>query len=163
MRTLDISNNRLHNLPEAIGTFTILKSLNLNNNKLGNTNNNTVAYYHWLSFFFSAILCDGICKLRKLETLLISNNTLSSLPSSFGQLSALKQLNLEGNRIKEFPSSLSGLKNLDAVNLSKNEIKHIPDNVQNIQAVELNLNKNQVNLLLIGDLPNYYDYFQNLF
>lgn len=35
LRTLDLSENKLHGLPQQIGNFTSLKSLILNNNKLG--------------------------------------------------------------------------------------------------------------------------------
>ena len=39
---------------------------------------------------------------------------------------------------------LNGLKNLDAVDLSRNRITEIPESIKDCQAIEINLNQNQV-------------------
>lgn len=59
------------------------------------------------------------------------------------------------NKITEFPVMLCGLSQLDVVDLSGNQITAIPDGIEGLQAVEVNLNMNQVSLaklvyILIG-------------
>lgn len=44
----------------------------------------------------------------------------------------------------EFPVPLCGLPQLDVVDLSGNHITVVPDGIEELQAVELNLNMNQV-------------------
>lgn len=91
-----------------------------------------------------AALPEELCKLKKLETLHLNGNHLRQLPAAFGQLSALKTLNLSGNQLRTVPTQLCGLRHLDVVDLSKNQIQNVPDTVGELQAIELNLNQNQV-------------------
>lgn len=128
LRTLDLSKNKLRALPEAIGNFSVLKSILLNYNSLG-------------------LLCDSICKLRKLETLSATHNHLSSLPPDIGKLSSLRTLSLQGNKITKIPTSLTQLRQLDMLDLSRNSISSIPTEMEALQAVEVNLNQNQISSL----------------
>lgn len=125
LRTIDLSCNKIDVLPPWMGTFAVLKSLSMNNNRLGK-------------------LPDELCRLKKLETLHLSANQISRLPADFGQLSALKTLNLSGNQLRAMPSQLCSLRHLDVVDLSKNKIQSIPDEVAGVQAIEINLNQNQI-------------------
>lgn len=121
LRTIDLSNNKIENLPPMIiGKFTLLKSLSLNNNKL-------------------TALPDELCNLKKLETLSLNNNQLRELPSTFGQLSALKTLSLSGNQLRALPPQLCSLRHLDVVDLSKNQIRSIPDTVGELQISQISV------------------------
>ena len=60
------------------------------------------------------------------------------------ELQNLKKLSVTHNQLKEFPAQLVGLKNLDSVDLSHNRITNIPENIKSINAMEINLNQNQV-------------------
>ncbi|CAK8693282.1 leucine-rich repeat-containing protein 57-like [Clavelina lepadiformis] len=128
LRMLDVSNNKIPSLPESIGNFSILKSLNLNHNRL-------------------QVLCPGLSKLKKLETLTISNNRLVQLPPDIHHCAALRTLVLSGNKLKTFPSQLSRLKHLDMLDLSQNSLSGLPENFQGLHVVELNLNRNQISVL----------------
>ncbi|XP_030639295.1 leucine-rich repeat-containing protein 57 [Chanos chanos] len=128
LRTVDLSNNKIEVLPAFIGNFQHLKSLTINSNKLTN-------------------LPNEIGKLKKLETLLLNGNQLQKLPSSFGQLKALRTLSLSGNQFREFPSGLGTLRQLDVLDLSKNHIQAVPAEVADLQAIEINLNQNQISVL----------------
>ncbi|XP_051821332.1 leucine-rich repeat-containing protein 57-like [Antechinus flavipes] len=135
--TIDLSNNKIEHLPPAlIGKFTLLRSLSLNHNKL-------------------TVLPEELCKLTKLETLHLNNNHLTQLPSAFGQSSALKSLSLSGNRLRGIPSQLCSLRHLDVVDLSKNQIQSIPDTLEELQAIELNLNQNQISQISPQTSPQH--------
>ncbi|CAM2115866.1 unnamed protein product [Caretta caretta] len=130
LRTIDLSNNKIEILPPLMGKFSVLKSLALNNNNL-------------------AALPEELCKLKKLETLHVNGNHLTQLPATFGQLLALKTLSLSGNKLRTVPTQLCSLHHLDVVDLSRNQIQSVPDTVGDLQAIELNLNQNQISQISV--------------
>ncbi|KAE8587200.1 hypothetical protein XENTR_v10021890 [Xenopus tropicalis] len=130
LRTIDLSSNKIEALPPMVGKFNLLKSLTLNNNRISR-------------------LPDELCRLKKLETLHLSGNQISQIPADFVQLLALKTLNLSGNQLRTLPAQLCKLRNLDVVDLSKNRIQAIPDEVSGLQAIELNLNQNQISQISV--------------
>lgn len=105
---------------------------------------NALCLAHLFVLSFLAALPEELCKLKKLETLHLNGNHLRQLPAAFGQLTALKTLSLSGNQLRTVPTQLCGLRHLDVVDLSKNQIQNVPDTVGELQAIELNLNQNQV-------------------
>jgi len=136
LRMLDFSENKLVSLPEYIGEFAQLKSLNLNQNRL-------------------ASLPQQIGNLGRLETLMLENNRLSSLPSLVAGLKALRHISLAFNEIRTFPVELSTIRTLDVIDLSHNRLTEVPDAIQGLNAIELNLNQNQIGKLSaqIADCP----------
>lgn len=130
LRTIDLSDNKIESLPQMMGAFSALKNLNLNHNKL-------------------SVLPAELCKLKKLETFHLNNNRLTRLPADFGQLSALKTLSLSGNQFRTVPVQLCSLRQLTVVDLSKNKIQSVPDDVAGLQAIELNLNQNQISQISV--------------
>ncbi|XP_068194705.1 leucine-rich repeat-containing protein 57 [Antennarius striatus] len=128
LRTVDLSGNKIEVLPAAIGNFLQLKSLTLNSNRLFD-------------------IPSEISKLKKLETLSLNGNRIQQLPSTLGQLKTLRTLNLSGNQISEFPSGLGTLRHLDLLDLSRNKIQNVPSEVSELQAIEINLNQNQISVL----------------
>lgn len=128
LRTVDLSGNKIEVLPPAIGNFLQLKSLTLNANRL-------------------ACLPSEISKLKKLETLSLNGNRIQQLPPTMGQLKALRTLSLSGNQLSEFPSGLGSLRHLDLLDLSRNQIQNVPSEVSELQAIEINLNQNQISML----------------
>lgn len=128
LRTVDLSGNKIEVLPPSIGNFLQLKSLTLNSNRLTS-------------------IPSEISKLKKLETLSLNGNRIQQFPSTLGQLKALRTLSLSGNQIPEFPSGLGTLRHLDLLDLSHNKIQNIPSEVSELQAIEINLNQNQISVL----------------
>lgn len=128
LRTLDLSANRIETLPVFISNFQQLKSLSLSNNKLTE-------------------LPAEFGRLKKLEVLMLNGNQLQQLPPSFTQLRALRTLSLSANRFREFPSNLGSLRQLDVLDLSRNHIRAVPAGVSELQAIEINLNQNQISVL----------------
>ncbi|XP_072720986.1 leucine-rich repeat-containing protein 57 isoform X2 [Ciconia boyciana] len=102
-----------------------------------------------ISFTMTSALPEELCKLKKLETLHLNGNHLRQLPAAFGQLAALKTLSLSGNQLRTVPAQLCGLHHLDVVDLSKNQIQNVPDTVGELQAIELNLNQNQISQISV--------------
>lgn len=97
-----------------------------------------------MSFFPSASLPDDFGQLKKLEALILVDNSLTCLPRSFSNLTNLKTLTLSKNQFKTFPTEILPLQQLDSVDLSQNLITQLPSDMSALQAVELNLNQNQV-------------------
>lgn len=128
LRTVDLSGNKIEVLPASIGNFLQLKSLTLNSNKL-------------------TCIPGEISKLKKLETLCLNGNRIQQLPPTLGQLKALRTLSLSGNQFSEFPSGLGTLRHLDLLDLSRNQIQNVPAEVSELQAIEINLNQNQISVL----------------
>ncbi|KAG8126117.1 hypothetical protein E2320_021368 [Naja naja] len=97
-----------------------------------------------------------------LRTIDLSNNKLESLPPFIGKFSVLKSLalnhnrltaldnlqlktlSLSGNKLQTIPVQLCSLHHIDVVDLSRNQIQNIPDTIGELQAIELNLNQNQI-------------------
>nr|XP_057946163.1 leucine-rich repeat-containing protein 57-like [Doryrhamphus excisus]XP_057947490.1 leucine-rich repeat-containing protein 57-like [Doryrhamphus excisus] len=128
LRTMDLSDNKLESLPPFIGNFAQLRSLTLNSNRIGS-------------------LPTEIGNLKKLETLSAGSNRIQQLPPTMDRLKALRTLILAGNRISEFPSGLGSLRQLDMLDLSRNQIQSVPADVSELQAIEINLNQNQISIL----------------
>ena len=130
LRNLDLSNNRLPELPPAISLYSMLKSLNCDDNKIGQflpilyprggwdararvvPCGNVV----WSTVNSRNCLCsidniteqvsDELYKLKRLETLNLGNNRVLSIPPTIGALTALRTINLSGTIISyDFRSS----------------------------------------------------------
>ncbi|TFG23327.1 MAG: hypothetical protein EU532_13600, partial [Promethearchaeota archaeon] len=88
----------LAELPEYIGNFSSLKTLNLKNNEL-------------------KVLPDSIGNLSSLEDLDLSSNRLDQLPNTIGDLKSLKILLLNNNRGIKIPDSIENLTSLVKLDL----------------------------------------------
>jgi len=128
LRNLDLSSNRLPELPPVISLFSMLKSLNCDDNRI-------------------VQVSDELYKLKRLETLNLGDNRILSIPPTIGALTALRTINLSGNKIDTFPLGLTQCRHLDSVNLSRNKISSVPQGMDNFQAMELNLNQNQISYM----------------
>ena len=95
----------------------------------------------------TAHLPDSIGELKKLETLNLTANSLSSLPEGIINLKALKTVNLSQNSLQTFPLFLCQLTHLDFADLSDNKIEELPEGVQVLNAVELNVNRNSISVI----------------
>ena len=92
-------------------------------------------------------LPEEISQLKKLETLILSNNVLSTFPDSFVNLKTLQTVNVSHNNLTEFPICFCQLIRVDFVDLSDNKITSIPNGIDVISAVEINLNRNQISII----------------
>jgi len=80
------------------------------------------------------------------QKLNLSNNKLSSLPKSIGELRNLKMLNLSHNILGSLPAEIGYLKNLQELNLEHNKLSSLPRSIQLLTNLEiLDLCNNKIN------------------
>ncbi|DBA04348.1 TPA: hypothetical protein N0F65_002110 [Lagenidium giganteum] len=104
LRTLDLSQNRLEELPSQINTFTSLKTLKLQSNAI-------------------AVLPD-MSGLTALTTLVLDSNALQSIPNKLPP--NLTKLSLRGNQLREIPASVLALTQLKELDLGQNALTAVP-------------------------------------
>uniref|UniRef100_A0A1J3HHB3 Plant intracellular Ras-group-related LRR protein 3 n=1 Tax=Noccaea caerulescens TaxID=107243 RepID=A0A1J3HHB3_NOCCA len=123
---IDLSDRQLKLIPEALGKFVGLVSLNLSRNDL-------------------KLLPDSITGLEKLEELDLSSNLLGSLPDSIGQLLNLRILNVTGNKLTTLPESIAQCRSLVELDASFNNLTSLPANIGygllNLERLSIQLNK----------------------
>ena len=74
----------------------------------------------------------------------MDRNQLAALPDELVNLKLLKNLTASENQLQEFNSVLCEMRRLEFVNMASNRIKRLPDDMSHFNAVELNLNGNQL-------------------
>ncbi|KNC52096.1 cytoplasmic membrane protein [Thecamonas trahens ATCC 50062] len=104
---LDLRENFLIALPEAIGNMSGLVALTVALNRL-------------------SALPAAVCSLASLTFLDVSYNAITVLPPAIGALGALVQLNVQGNALADLPSSLAACTRLELLNLNKNAFVALP-------------------------------------
>jgi leucine-rich repeat protein SHOC2 len=101
---LDLSGNKLMELPAFVENLSHLKKLNLANNQITS-------------------LPEQIGRLNQLEELDLSGNLLSALPTGMKDMSQLTKLNLKNNRFTAFPTVTKLLPRVQELALSQNGIE----------------------------------------
>ena len=112
-RRLDLSGNKLKELPAWLGELQYMQEFRASRNKL-------IAFP------------EAICRWRALKRLDLSRNALTALPKCMGQLKQLVSLDAWDNDLADFPKELSGmdaLRFLDLRNIqySEEEMERIRD------------------------------------
>jgi len=113
LKTLNVLNNQLTELPDSIGNLTNLEKLWLINNQLTE-------------------LPESIVNLNNLKTLNLMNNQLTELPESIVNLTNLEQLYLKNNELTELPQWIGNLTNLEELSLRYNLLTELPDSIGNL-------------------------------
>lgn len=162
LRFLELSQNKISNLPDDIYNLQQLEYLSLSQNNLfripaGICNLKNLKFLN-LSENNLSYLPDDICNLRNLIYLNTSRNCLFSLPENLSHLHRLEFLNASHNHLKNLPNSFASLKELLSLNLSNNYFVHLPDFVYCTALKELifsyNKNVSQASLENICHLSN---------
>ena len=147
LASLNLSRNKLRNLPVEINQLSKLQFLNLYYNRLQKfpqivTQLPNLQQLH-LDNNQIRSLSVTIKNLIKLEQLWLGGNFLRQLPIELGQLTSLTELHLGRNRIFQVPTEISNLKRLVTLNLSQNHLTDIPSQILDLRQLEvLNLNGN---------------------
>ncbi|KAL7504328.1 hypothetical protein ACHAXN_002000 [Cyclotella atomus] len=124
---LEMSNNQLAVVPEAIGNLILLKSLDVSLNRIETID--------------SAI---GRCiRLRKLN---VTRNRLESLPDEIGQCILLEEILANENKLISLPESLVCLPAIERVDVRNNELQTIPLKLCRVPTMQELLCDNNPNL-----------------
>jgi len=99
-----------------------------------------------INYGLSGVLTSEICKLKKLTSLNLQDNSLTGLPSEIGQLTNLKTLVLRNNPITDLPNEIGGLKSLISLDLCKNQLTTLPAGIgglTNLTSLDLSANRHE--------------------
>lgn len=133
LKSLRLSENRLHKIGTEITHLSNLQKLYLDNTSLALDFENPYEYALPLE----------ISHMEKLIRLDLQNNALMSLPPGIGLMDNLKELNLSNNRFKEFPIELCELEPLESLDINSNQITSLPEDIIELEQLKkLNLNQN---------------------
>ncbi|KAG6615934.1 Adenylate cyclase-like protein [Phytophthora cinnamomi] len=176
IRYLDLSHNRLKELPYVEGDLKLLREtrewqvgvgllvglevLLLNDNilievpksieKCGELTLLDLSNNHLSS------LSDEVPALISLERMVLHHNALRSLPEAIGNLSSLQELDLAHNRLLTLPESIGALHKLETLHLISNQLRLLPKEFGALsQLRHLDLDNNP-------KLINLEDFFQHL-
>lgn len=95
---LDLSRNRLKELPDSLWALSHVKRLNLSKNQIEQ-------------------LPKSLGRMSHLEELVISQNELTSLPDSISRLDRLRMIDAWSNNLDELPATMSSMKSLEVMDL----------------------------------------------
>lgn len=137
---LDLSDQRLAELPPEIGQLSELEFLDLSNNRLTslppeigqliNLNNLSISDTQLTS------IPPEIGQLINLERLFISDNPIATLPPEIGRLVNLKSLSLPRNQLTELPLEINQLINLNLLGLGGNRFTDYPPGIGQLVNLE---------------------------
>ncbi len=159
IKTLNLSDLGLQNIPSRITVFSNLETLVLDNNPIpSNAFSNIANHPKLTNLSLSGLQLSQIptqvTQLTQLTTLNLSNNMLTEQTASgISNLTNLAWLSLENNRLNQIPSQVAQLRKLLTLNLGRNKISgglSILTGLTNLQQLFLNNNA------LSGSFPSEF-------
>ena len=118
LKWLDLEANQLTTIPESVTRMTSLEVLNLRNNKL-------------------ATVPEAITRLTNLKKLYLSENQLTTVPESITRMTGLEVLYLWGNKLTTVPESIIRMTSLEVINLSRNPLIRVPEPITRMTNLEV--------------------------
>uniref|UniRef100_A0A452GLQ8 Calponin-homology (CH) domain-containing protein n=1 Tax=Gopherus agassizii TaxID=38772 RepID=A0A452GLQ8_9SAUR len=143
----DLSRNRLSELPAEVCHFVSLESLNLYQNCIryipeAILNLQSLTFLN-ISRNQLSTLPVHMCSLP-LKVLIASNNKLISLPEEIGQLRHLTELDVSCNEIQTIPPQIGSLESLRDLNIRRNHLVHLPEELAELPLIRLDFSCNKI-------------------
>ncbi|KAK3083332.1 hypothetical protein FSP39_019767 [Pinctada imbricata] len=141
LQLLDLANNIVEEIPEAISQMTGLEDLDISHNR-------------FLEFPKSVLALE---KLERLTFDQSEGHPVPSLPDEI-EFSNLSYLIVSNNTLRTLPNTINGMKNIKSIVASFNEISILPKSICDLTQIEiLHLNDNK-----LTSLPENFDRLSNL-
>uniref|UniRef100_A0A7S4EEF1 Uncharacterized protein n=1 Tax=Pseudo-nitzschia australis TaxID=44445 RepID=A0A7S4EEF1_9STRA len=175
LTTLDLSKNKLVSLNSKLSNLKVLKSLNVDNNTLTPGSMTSISSLTKLKTLSASNNLLGrpvasAADMKKntnalptplpkgLKTILLSNNSLSTIPRSIvnnsNPLKMLEKLDLSSNNLATVPESIANLLSLNDLNLDNNVVVSLPSAVGRLKKLKvLSLRKNHISATNPQPLP----------
>ncbi|XP_071716494.1 uncharacterized protein [Rutidosis leptorrhynchoides] len=129
VRTLDLTRNKLADIPEEISKLINMQRLILAENVIER-------------------LPTNVGQLQSLKILNLDQNRVTFLPDELGQLVRLERLSISGNQLTTLPDTIGSLRNLLLLSVSNNQLKLLPESVGSCYSLEeLQANDNSIDEL----------------
>ncbi|NXO64947.1 LRCH3 protein, partial [Phainopepla nitens] len=124
LETLNLYQNCIRYIPEAVLNLQSLTFLNISRNQLS-----TLPVY--------------LCSLP-LKVLIASNNKLVSIPEEIGQLRQLTELDVSCNEIQTIPPQIGNLESLRDLNVRRNNLVRLPEELAELPLIRLDFSCNKI-------------------
>ncbi|MGD1852986.1 MAG: protein kinase [Leptolyngbyaceae cyanobacterium] len=129
LEILDLSNNQLKTLPPEFSQLKKLRVVFFNNNQFEEFPEVLAACPNlsMISFKSNKIKTIGETALSpNIRWLILTNNQLTSLPRSMGNLTKLQKCMLAGNQLQTLPDEMASCKSLELIRLAANQLQTLP-------------------------------------
>lgn len=169
LQTLNLSFNEFAKAPPLLAYFSTLRSLTIKRNPMDDISGvmwSRLAHLHTLNLdtnkltdFPAHLFSTSTC----LESLHLTGNHISLLPSELSLIDSLTFLDISRNRLRSFPYSACSLPNLKFLILSHNRLGTLPSRLSQLTSLEV-LNVSDNKLVHLPDLPqrvNFFDASEN--
>ena len=149
---LSLINNQLAQLPPEIVQLSSLTGLSLINNQLAQLPPEIVQLSNLTGLYLRnnqlKQLSPEIVQLSNLVTLDLRSNQLTQLSPKIVVLTKLTELSLDGNQLTQLPPEIAALTNLTKLSLSDNQLTQLPPEIAALtNLTELSLSGNQLTQL----------------
>ncbi|XP_043850584.1 DISP complex protein LRCH3 isoform X5 [Dromiciops gliroides] len=143
----DLSRNRLSEIPTEACHFVSLESLNLYQNCIryipeAILNLQALTFLN-ISRNQLSTLPVHMCNLP-LKVLIASNNKLVSLPEEIGHLKHLTELDVSCNEIQTLPPQVGNLESLRDLNIRRNHLVRLPEELADLPLIRLDFSCNKI-------------------
>ncbi|KAF4796046.1 Leucine-rich repeat and calponin like proteiny domain-containing protein 3 [Turdus rufiventris] len=124
LETLNLYQNCIRYIPEAVVNLQSLTFLNISRNQL-------------------STLPVHLCNLP-LKVLIASNNKLVSIPEEIGRLKQLTELDVSCNEIQTIPPQIGSLESLRDLNVRRNNLVRLPEEIAELPLIRLDFSCNKI-------------------